>query len=73
MIMACKAIRACKASTVIERTIDSGADEPDVYVLRQEWHGVFEDALFLDSEFAKLCEASEGVTATLVKWTSVQF
>ena len=73
MIMECKKNKVCKASTVIEKTHGSGADEPDLYVLRQEWHGPFEDKVFLESAFAKKCESTEGVEAKLTEWKSVDF
>ena len=57
MVMDCKKYRACKSSWVIANLAEGDAELLD---LRQEWHGPFDDKTFLDSDFAKKVEATEG-------------
>ncbi|GMH97765.1 hypothetical protein TrST_g12646 [Triparma strigata] len=70
MVMESKKNRACKSSMVIANLAEGDAELLD---LRQEWHGPFDDKTFLDSDFAKKVEATEGVSASLTKYKSVDF
>ncbi|GMH78610.1 hypothetical protein TL16_g07873 [Triparma laevis f. inornata] len=71
MVLESKKNRACKSSVVISNLTPN--DDAELLDLRQEWHGPFEDKLFLESAFAKKIEAAEGVSGNLIKYKSVDF
>ena len=70
MVLESKKNKACKSSVVIVNLADGDVEVLD---LRQEWHGPFEDKLFIESGFAAKVTSSEGVTAALIKYKSVDF
>ncbi|GMI21159.1 hypothetical protein TeGR_g690 [Tetraparma gracilis] len=72
MIMEAKKHKTCKASTVVAKT-NGAADGPEEFSLHQEWHGPFDDKIFLESAFAKKIAETEGVDGKLCKWKSVDF
>ena len=70
MVMESKKSKACKSSVVVQNLAKG---DKEVLDLRQEWHGPFDDKLFFESGFAAKVASSEGVSATLVKYKSVDF